>query len=307
MYRFRSFAELRTLSKPISWAIGFFDGVHRGHVRVIEAAYREGALRGVLTFDRHPLSVLNPPIAPPLIVADASEKARLLESFGCDVLLSLPFTKELAALSAEQFLDRLCSSSRCVHIAVGENWRFGAARGGNTAFLKEAGAKRGFSVLCVPLEMSGDEVICSSAVRRYLAEGDFARASEMLGHPLPMAGEVISGRRLARSWGFPTANTAVKLGACPPFGVYAVRACVKGKHYTGIANFGVRPTVDCEACAPLLEVHLYDFSGDLYGERLEAELLCLLRPEQRFPNLDELRRQIERDMEIGRQFFMQNA
>lgn len=307
MQRFRSFAELSDLSAPISWAVGFFDGVHRGHVRVIEAAHREGALRGVLTFDRHPLSVLNPSVAPALIVADSSAKEALLESYGCEVLLSLPFTKELAVLSAEQFLDRLCASSHCVHVAVGENWRFGAERGGNTTFLKKEGTKRGFSVSCVPLEMSDGEIICSSAVRRYLSIGDFARAVRMLGHPLPMAGNVTAGRRLARTWGFPTANTAVKIGVCPPFGVYAVRVCVKGECYAGIANFGVRPTVDRVASAPLLEVHLYDFSGDLYGERLEVELLSLLRPEQRFQNLDALRRQVERDIEIGRRFFLRNA
>lgn len=307
MRRFRSFAELSALSAPISWAMGFFDGVHRGHVRVIEAAQREGALRGVLTFDQHPLSVLHPAVAPPLIVADSAVKERLLEACGCEVLLSLSFTKEIATLPAGQFLDYLCASAQCVHVAVGENWRFGSERGGDTAFLKEEGAKRGFSVSAVPLETSGGEIICSTAVRRYLAEGDFARAIEMLGHPLPLAGNVISGRRLARTWGFPTANTAVNIGVCPPFGVYAVRVRVRGKYFAGIANFGVRPTVDRAASAPLLEVHLYDFSGDLYSERLEAELLSLLRPEQRFPNLDALRNQIEQDIEIGRRFFLRNA
>ncbi len=283
--------------------MGFFDGVHRGHARVLKAARRPGAAHGVLTFENHPLTVLRPGDAPPLIVPDTAVKERLIRELGAEVLLSLPFSPELASWTAPEFLGRLCAACRCVHVAVGGNWRFGAGRAGDAAFLETEGSRLGFAVTRVPLKTSRGEVICSSAIRRHLSENRFARALELLGHPLWMSGTVTAGRRLARRWGFPTANVAVKSGVLPPFGVYAVRVHTGGRSRPGIANFGIRPTVDRQPSAPILEAHLFDFAEDLYGARLEVELLRLLRRERSFPGQDALRRQIACDAAEARRFF----
>lgn len=296
---YRSWEELVTLARPVSWAMGVFDGVHLGHRRVIESAFVPGALRGVLTFDRHPMSLLCPERAPRLIVPDGQVKEELLASLGVEALFVLPFTRALAAVEATAFLDRLAAACPLAGISVGANWRFGAARGGNAALLRAEGERRGFAVACAPLVACGGETVCSSAIRRHLAEGDFQRAVAMLGHPLPMAGVVEEGRRLARGWDFPTANLRPACGAFPPYGVYAARVRVEGEEgrWGAVANFGLRPTVDHPEAGPepLLEAHLFGWNGSLYGRRLEVELEHFLRPERRFDSLDALKAQIAND------------
>lgn len=296
---YRSWEELATLERPVYWAMGVFDGVHLGHRRVIESAARPGALRGVLTFDRHPMSLLCPERAPRLIVPDNGVKEDLLAALGVDALCVLPFTRELAGMEAAVFLDRLAAACPLAGISVGANWRFGAGRGGDAGLLRAQGEQRGFAVTCAPLAEYGGETVCSSAIRRHLAEGDFQRAVALLGHPLPMAGTVEEGRRLARQWNFPTANVRPRCGAMPPLGVYAARVRIDGEKgsWGGVANFGCRPTVDHPEAGPepLLEVHLFQYDGMLYGRRLVVELTHFLRPERRFESLEALRAQIEAD------------
>lgn len=297
----RSWEELAALGRPVHWAMGVFDGVHRGHRLVIESASAPGALRGVLTFDRHPQELLCPSKAPRLLVPDAGLKRELIASLGVDVLLELPFTPELASLSATDFLDRLSAACPLAGVSVGANWRFGAGRGGNVDLLRAEGARRGFAVNVAPLIEDAGETVCSSAIRRHLHEGMFDRASAMLGHPFALAGTVEEGRRLARRWNFPTANLRPLPGAFPPFGAYAARVHVEGAEeaglYAAVANFGLRPTVQHpeQGASPLLEAHLFGFDGSLYGRRLVVELLRFLRPERTFDSLDALRRQIECD------------
>lgn len=279
--------------------MGVFDGVHLGHRRVVESASAPGALRGVLTFDRHPASLLCPEKSPQLIVPDSRVKERLLASLGVQALLVLPFTRALAAVEATAFLDRLAAACPLAGISVGANWRFGAGRGGDAALLRREARRLGFVVECAPLVEYDGETVCSSAIRRHLAAGAFERAAALLGHPLAMSGVVEEGRKLARHWGFPTANVRPVSGALPPYGVYAARVRIEGEEgqWGAVANFGLRPTVEHPEAGPepLLEVHLPDWSGPLYGRRLEVELEHFLRPERRFESLAALQAQIGAD------------
>ncbi len=302
----RSWEELAELGRPVHWAMGVFDGVHRGHRLVIESAASPGAWRGALTFANHPLALLRPEQAPRLLVPDARVKENLLAALDVDVMCVLPFTRELAAMTATEFLDRLASACPLAGISVGANWRFGAGRGGDASLLREEGAKRGFAVQTAPLVAWEGETVCSSTIRRLLAEGNFARATAMLGHAFALAGVVEEGRRLARRWNFPTANVRPLPGAFPPYGAYAARVHIEGdatkQPYAAVANFGLRPTVQRpgETPSPLLEAHLFDFDGSLYGRRLVVELAHFLRPERPFDGLDALRGQIERDAREAR-------
>ncbi len=297
-----SLEELPSLlpATPVHWAMGFFDGVHRGHRRVVASAATPGALRGVLTFERHPLSLLAPGREPCLLTPHAGHKATLLEALGVELLLQLPFTAELAALSPQAFLERL--SAACpggmAGLSVGDNWRFGCGGRGDAAFLRHWGAERGCRVCVQPLLEEGGEPVCSSRIRRVLAAGELAEAARLLGHPFCVCGEVEQGQKLARQLGFPTANiTLPPQAALPPMGVYEVAFRHGGERLRGVANLGLRPTID-EAHKPVrLEVHVIGgWRGDLYGCELAVELCRFIRPERRFASLEALREQMVADV-----------
>ena len=292
-----SFAELSKVPCPVHWAMGFFDGVHLGHRRVIESADTAGALRGVLTFMPHPLAVLRPELAPALLTPSPDTKAELLQALGVDVLLVLPFTTERAALSPREFLDVLCSHCKVAGISVGSNWHFGKGGSGNADFLRSEAARRGFRACVNDMLMLGKDTVCSSRIRSLLAEGDIPAANAMLGRHFCVRGTVEHGQKLARTLGFPTANITLPASAAHPrAGVYAVRCMLDGQPVQGIANIGLRPTI-CEDYKPTrLEAHFHNWSGDLYGKELNVELLDFIRPEQRFSGIDALKAQIERDI-----------
>lgn len=299
-----TFGELRSLPAPVFWAIGFFDGVHTGHVRVVQAAHAPGALRGVLTFCCHPLELLCPQRAPRLITPVPAFKERLLQEQGVQVLLRLPFTRELADMSPTAFLDALQAHSRVAGVSVGANWNFGKARAGNAAFLSEQGKQRGFEVRVQPLLQLGGGTVCSGAVRAALAEGRLDDAAAMLGRPFAVCGMVEHGQHLARRLGFPTANiTLPPHSAVPPAGVYAVACRREGRLLFGVADLGFRPSIREEEKRLRLETHFFDFSGDLYGQPLTVALLHFLRPEQTFSSLSDLQAQIQRDSTAARAFF----
>lgn len=298
----RSIAELRELDRPVHLAMGFFDGVHRGHQQVIASADTAGALRAVLTFEQHPLALLAPEKQPPLLTPDAAQKASLLEAAGAEVLLLLPFTRELASLSPRAFLDALTATDRVVGFSVGRNWRFGAQGAGDAAFLMTYAAEHGLRAVVNNLAECRGERICSSCIRELLAAGNLAAAAEMLGHPFSIAGRVEQGQHLARTLGFPTANIAVSQpAALPPFGVYAAETLVNGTRYRAVANLGIRPTIDEAEKIVRLETHLLGFRGDLYDTPLTIELTRFLRPEQRFPSVEALRAQIALDVKTAEQ------
>ncbi|MGN0874311.1 MAG: riboflavin biosynthesis protein RibF [Akkermansia sp.] len=299
-----TFGELRSLGAPVFWAIGFFDGVHTGHAQVVQAAHAPGALRGVLTFSGHPLQLLCPQRAPRLITPVPDYKARLLQEQGAEVLLRLPFTRELADMSPTDFLDALQAHSRVAGVSVGANWNFGKARAGNAAFLSEQGKQRGFEVRVQPLLQLGGGTVCSGAVRVALAEGRLDDAAAMLGRPFAVCGTVEHGQHLARQLGFPTANiTLPPHSAVPPAGAYAVACRHAGRLLFGVADLGFRPSIREAEKLLRLETHFFDFSGDLYGQPLTVALLHFLRPEQKFSSLSALQAQIQRDSAAARAFF----
>lgn len=291
----RSMDELAALNQKVHWALGFFDGVHRGHRRVIESATTPGALRGVLTFAEHPLALLAPDRQPRLITPLPEQKQALLAALGVDVLLEIPFTRELAALEPRAFLDALRLSCSISGISVGRNWRFGRGGAGDAAFVEAYCAEHGLNACVQDMAELQGERICSSRIRELLQAGDLPRALEMLGHAFTIAGVVEPGQRLARQLGFPSANVTVHPQAVlPPAGVYevAVGAC------RGIANLGLRPTIAEEQKVVRLETHLLNWQGDLYGRFLQVELRRFLRPERRFASVDELRAQIAADVQM---------
>lgn len=295
---FHSLDEVRVLKQPVHWAIGFFDGVHLGHVRVMHSAATAGALRGVITFQQHPLALLRPDAQPLLITPCAQHKAQLIaELGGADVLLCLPFNEELAKLTPVQFLDALEEACRVAGISVGENWRFGVGGTGNTELLTREGARRGWRICICPLERQQGETVSSQRIRATLAAGDLQLAASLLGHPFNIAGTVEHGQHLARRLGFSTANVPVPPhSALPPAGVYAISAHVGNSRLSGIANLGLRPSIAEQRKLPRLEVHFPNWQGDLYGSFLTVQLCRFIRPEQQFPSLDALQNQVLADI-----------
>ncbi len=292
-----SLAQLSTLPCPVHWAMGFFDGVHLGHKRVILSANTPGALRGVLTFMPHPLAVLRPGSEPALITPMPDVKAELLEQLGVDVLLVLPFSRELAASSPQDFIDALCKACPVAGISVGTNWHFGKGGCGTPELLQSLGHERGFRVCVSELLTMGDDTVCSSRIRELLAVGNIELANAMLGRAFSICGTVEHGQKLARKLGFPTANISLPPSAAiPRAGVYEVQCKHGNKLLRGIANVGLRPTICEDKKCTRLEAHFVGESINLYGTTLQVELLRFIRPEQRFPDIESLKTQIERDI-----------
>jgi len=300
-----SLDELAEVPGPVALAIGVFDGLHLGHQEVIRAAqehasqHRGGAV--VMTFDPHPLRVLRPAQAPRMLCG-ARYQGRLLERMGVSCALLCPFTETTAATAAAEFVDALagiCRPLGCV--SVGYTWTFGRDRGGNIRSLMDMGQRHGFAVYGVPPIRVDGEVVSSTLIRDAVAAGDMSKAGRLLGRDYALYGQVLPGRRLARQLGFPTANVLPEAELLPPLGVYAVWVEIEGRWRPGVANLGVRPTVET-AAAPSLEVHVFDWSGDLYGHALEVRLGAFLRPEMKFASVEALSAQIMLDARQARSF-----
>jgi riboflavin kinase/FMN adenylyltransferase len=279
-------------------ALGVFDGVHAGHQAVIakavEAAAREGGLAGLLTFDPHPIQVIAPAKAPSSLLETLDHKARVVSSLGVRLFIPLHFDAAMAAMEADEFVGRLAAAPVRT-IAVGEDWRFGHKRAGDVALLQRDAARRGFRLEAVPPVMFDGDRISSTRIRQAIHDGNLDEAALMLGRPYAVSGNVVEGDQLGRQLGFPTANIATGNLQLPPGGVWAVRAShADGRKWNGVANLGTRPTVG--GGKRLLEVHLFDFSGDLYGKNLEVSFEKHLRPEMKFPSLEELKKQISKDV-----------
>ncbi len=280
-----------------SVAMGNFDGVHRGHLAVIDAARRPDAPLGVVTFEPHPRQVFAPD-APPFRLMNAEARRNRLAKLGVAVLYELPFTRDLANLPPEDFArDVLAGGLAISHVVVGADFQFGKARAGTAESLQDLGRRLGFDVTIQPL-VGGDEgAISSTAIRIALAEGRVQDAADMLGHYHRIDGEVLHGEKRGRALGYPTANMALNGLHLPRLGVYAVRVEVltgaQRGHYTGVASLGVRPMFGVNA--PNFEVHLFDFKGDLYGHHLSVALVEYLRPEEKFDGLAALIAQMDAD------------
>ena len=283
-------------------AIGNFDGVHRGHRAVIGAAAERARELGkplaALTFEPHPRTVFAPHV-PLFRLTPEPVKLAALERAGCDAAIVMTFDTALAATTAARFVDEtLVARFRISGAAIGFDFHFGSARSGSPAFLAQAGARRGFAVDIVgPLHHAG-RAVSSSAIRELLASGRLDEANELLGYPWFVIGTVIRGDQRGRTLGYPTANIRLDPACGLAHGIYAVRAEVEGSRYDGVASFGRRPTFDNGA--PLLEVFLFDFAGDLYGAELAVTFHGYLREERKFDDVAALVRQIDADAAAAR-------
>jgi riboflavin kinase/FMN adenylyltransferase len=306
--QFTSVETVRLPPQPLHLAIGMFDGVHLGHLAVVEAALqsarRSGGLAGVLTFFPHP-SALFRPEQPTRLILDVPTKTRLLQRLGVDLVITQPFSREFAHIAAEAFLPWL--KERLPDLAgvyVGQNWRFGAGRRGDVALLVGSARALGLSLFSAPPVNFDGEPISSTRIRGLLEAGEVGAASALLGYGYYAEGTVVAGRRLGREIGFPTLNLTWAPELRPRLGVYAVR--VSGPKAAAalpaVANYGLRPTVE-QATEPRLEAHILGPCPFAEGDPITVEWLRFLRPEKKFAGVPELRAQIARDAAEARQHF----
>ena len=284
-------------------ALGNFDGFHLGHQavvgRAVERARAEGRPVLVATFDPHPVRFFKPDV-PPFRLTSLNQRERLFGEAGADAMLVFRFDSALAALTAEQFVaERLVGLIGAAGAVTGEDFTFGKGRGGTIEVLERLGADHGFSVDAVAPVSDGGEPVSSSRIREALQAGDCETAAALLTRPFAIEGVVEPGDRRGREIGYPTANMQLGTYLRPRFGIYAVRGRLAGgKVLNGAANLGIRPTF--EPARELLEPYFFDFDGDLYGQRIEVELISFIRPEERFETVDALRTRMETDCEEAR-------
>jgi riboflavin kinase / FMN adenylyltransferase len=284
--------------------VGTFDGVHRGHWQVLEKlarVARDRAVRSVLvTFDPHPLRIVRPEAAPPLLSTPA-EKMEILAQAEIDRVAFLRFTKDLAAHSPETFVEKvLIGRFRMEHLVIGYDHGFGRGRSGDVETLRQIGARVGFGVDVVAPVEDGAEPVSSSRIRRALQDGDVAAAARGLGRPYSVTGTVVRGEGAGRRLGFPTANLDVGSSdkLIPHEGIYAVRAALRDRLVDGVLHLGPRPTF--AGLPPSVELHIFDFDGDLYGHRVRVDFIQRIRDIAAFASVDALVRAMEADCEEGR-------
>jgi riboflavin kinase/FMN adenylyltransferase len=280
--------------------VGTFDGVHRGHALVVRRVVADAKARGlrsvVVTFEPHPIAVLNPAAAPSLLTV-GDEKVRALEVFGADEVAVVPFTRELAGLEADQFVDQvLLSKFGMRELFIGHDHGFGRGRSGDSATLERLGTHRGFGVHVVPpVEGRDGRPVSSTAIRRSIAGGDLARATDGLGRLYSVSGPVVHGENRGAALGFRTVNVEIPPAPklLPPDGVYAIRARTPGGHFAGMLNLGGRPTFGDESRR--LEAHLFDAAGDWYGAIVSIEFAARLREIRTFAGPEALIAQLRLD------------
>ena len=292
--------ELKPAGRKVCLAIGFFDGVHLGHQQIIRQtiadARQHDAIALVLTFDRHPNSVVAPGHVPPLIYS-LPQKLCAIESLGADTLLLIHFDEKFSRQTGEEFIRRLVRDwGKIQSLCVGTDFVFGHQRSGNVALLKKLGDETGFTVHGLAAVSLDGRIVSSTRIREAIRAGELDAASQMLGRPYAISGRVVAGDRFGRQLGFPTANLDVAGLILPPNGVYAGLAKVKKKIYRVALNIGFRPTMAPSARQLRVEAHLLDFDGNLYGEELTVEIGGKLREEKKFASSAELHRQISRDI-----------
>ena len=301
----RSFDELARVAHGVHMAIGVFDGVHLGHQRVIGQA-REDARAAVgtsvaLTFDPHPMRVLQPEKAP-LLLTSTEHKLRLIEQLGVDACLLMRFDKPFSETPAGRFIEMVADNrNQLREICVGTRFRFGHNRAGDVRLIEKLAATYGFIVKEIKsVHTSTGEMISSTAVRQHVLHGQIDRAAIMLGRPFSILGTVEKGDRVGQELGYPTANLNPHNEIMPPDGVYAARVLIAREQFGGVANIGVRPTFANRDRKRVLEVHIFDFDRKIYGQDLEVLFLQKLRDERKFDSVDALRAQIAADERAAR-------
>lgn len=302
-------ADLRRVPGPVVLAIGVFDGVHLGHGEVVRAAITAAtALGGTavpLTFDPHPARVLKPEAAPRQLTC-TEHKVDLIRRMGFGHVLVLPFSKQTAQTTPEDFILELSSHCNPLGaVCVGQNWNFGKDRKGNLPLLESFGAKLNFQAIGVPEFFIDGAAVSSTRIRSAVSSGDLATARNLLGREYTVWGTVVHGQKLGRSLGFPTANLRLCNEQLPPLGVYTVlvKENESSEPLHGVANLGCKPTVSGSHQPPTLEVHLLDKSGDFYDRIWEVQFVEFLRPEKRFSAVAQLKEQISVDVARARALF----
>jgi len=291
--------------RPNAVTIGNFDGIHLGHqamlARLTAQAASVGGAPTVLTFEPHPREVFTPQDAPTRLTS-LREKVEIMRSLGVAHVHVCKFNRAFAALSPEDFVRRiLVEGLKARYVLVGDDFRFGARRGGNFAMLQEMGKGYGFEVEALPTVEVADKRASSTAVREALADGDMATAAQLLGRPYSISGRVVGGDQLGRKIGYPTANIQLKHNRPPVKGIFAVQVQGLDKpDWPGVASLGTRPTVHANG-KPTLEVHLFNFDRSIYREHVRVEFLHKLRDEAKFPNLEALIAQIDLDAQQARE------
>lgn len=298
-------SQVRAALGPCVATIGKYDGMHLGHQRILAELQARAEQLGlptvVILSEPHPEEYFSPSTAPPRLLPFA-DKVQFLAGLGITAVLRMRFDTSLSQLAADEFVRGFLVGELGLRaLVIGDDFRFGRNRAGDFALLQQLAPRLGFEVDSVaPCQESGERV-SSTLVRRYLQAGDCARVTQLLGRPYAISGEIVQGRQLGRQLGVPTANVQLQMSALPMSGVFAVEAVLDGRGLPGVANLGCKPTVSTEP-QPSLEVHLFDFAADIYGQRLQVRFLHKLRDEMKFAGLAALQQQIAQDQRQARQW-----
>ncbi len=302
------FFNKKFASKPLIATIGNFDGLHLGHKEIIKKMKSIGDKDNLQS-----LVIFTEPHAKeffaeqkdlseqPTRISPWRDKCKRLNDNNVDYAFFLRFNKKLQRMSPEEFIDEILSKLNIKYLMVGDDFKFGKERSGDFDFLANWGETNEIEVARIPTYSFEDRRVSSTWIRECIANGDFDLAEKLLDRRYTFSGKVVFGNRLGRTIGIPTANIWVPKSNLPIRGVYAVKAIVKGETFNGIANMGVRPTVG--GTSPVLEIHIFDFNKEIYGERIEVEFFKKIRNEQKFENLEKLKEQINSDIEKTRKYF----
>ena len=308
----RIFEGLSDLShiKNAVVTIGTFDGVHLGHQEILRTVISEAKKIGgesvLLTFYPHPRMVLSPENSDLLLLQTQAEKMEKLTSIGLENVVIYPFSKEFADLSAKNFVEEiLIKGLHAKKIIIGYDHQFGHQREGNLAFLQRYADQGFFELMEIPAEQIDEVYISSSKIRNAILDGEMSTANSCLGAPFELRGTITQGLQNGRHIGYPTANMELNdtHKIIPANGVYAVKIDVNGELYKGMMNIGWRPTVEEEKLKRKIEVHIFDFRNEIYGALCKVQICQFFRPEHKFPNLEELKAQIQQDEAAIRNFF----
>ena len=307
MHFFRGLHNTRSFPQGCVLTIGNFDGVHRGHQQVLkkltDKAQAMGLPAAVMTFEPQPKEHFDLNGAPARL-SSLAEKIELLEQNHVDAIACMAFNNRFMGLSAQEFVKQvLIDGLNIKALIVGDDFKFGCDRSGDFEYLKQAGEAFDFTVEDTQTVQQSGTRVSSTEVRAALELGNLDQAETLLGRPFSISGRIAHGQKLGRTLGVPTANVILKRHKTPLVGVYAVQVETSTGTYNGVANIGMRPTVG--ALMPILEPHLFDFSGDLYGQRLKVVFKHKIRDEKRFNGLDELKAAIYRDIELAKAYFIE--
>ena len=303
--------ENADIARPTVLTLGVFDGLHLGHQlimkTVVERAHAVGAMPTVITFDPHPRAVLHPASAPPLLQT-FDQKIEAFGVLGIEQTIVIRFTKEFARIAAEEFLrDVIRDRLQAREVYLGSGFAFGRNREGTIDLLKEVSGRLGFGAEEVPEVRLRGQRISSSKIRELLAAGRVGLARRMLGRPYGVEGRVVRGRERGRTLGFPTANLHPQNRVIPRAGVYVTATLIEGTWRRSVTNVGTRPTFETGATAPSIETYVMDWHGDLYGDVVRVRFLHWLRAERKFEAVEDLKRQIDRDIARAGRYFTRSG